>query len=126
MTELNKRAAYACSIAEVDNKPEFRITVNEGKENEKEFVDKSARAVWLQVIKVIEKKRRENDLVKVFLRYVSGEDFFGLVEPNIVKVLESLPGIYIQAYSIVSSARRDMSLNLCLFLSFFFRNRILD
>ena len=92
MTDVNKRVPYACSIAEVDNKPEFRITVNEGKENEETFTDKTARGVWLKVITVIEEMRRENDLVKVFLRYVSGEDLFGLLEPNIVKVLESLPG----------------------------------
>merc|ERR1719510_1104049 len=29
----------------------------------------------------------------MFPRYISGEDLFGLTEPNIVKVLESLPGI---------------------------------
>jgi histone-lysine N-methyltransferase MLL3 len=92
MPDVNKRAPYACTIAEVDNKPEFRITVNEGKENEKVFTDKTARGVWLQVIKIIEKLRRENDLVKVFLRYVTGEDLFGLNEANVVKVLESLPG----------------------------------
>ena len=92
MTEVNKRTPYVCSIAEVDNKPEFRITVNEGKENEEVFTGKTAREAWLPIIEAIEKLRRENDLVKVFLRYVTGEDLFGLVEPNIVKILESLPG----------------------------------
>ena len=92
-TEVNKRVPYLCSIAEVDNKPEFRITINEGKENEHTWTDSSARGVWLKVLAIVENLRKENDLVKVFPNYIIGEDLFGLCEQNVVKVLESLPGI---------------------------------
>ena len=96
MTETNKRCPYTCSIGEVKNKPEFRVStmiMEKGKEVEKTFVDSTPRGVWIQVLNIIEKLRRENKLVKVFPRHISGEDLFGFNEPNIIKVLESLPGI---------------------------------
>ena len=93
IAEVNKRCAYTCSIADVDNKPEFRITVNEGKENETLYTDVSAKAVWMQVLDAVDRLRREHGLVRVFPGYLTGEDLFGLTEPSVVKVLESLPGI---------------------------------
>ena len=96
MTEPNKRCPYTCSIGEVKNKPEFRVStmvMEKGKEVEKTFVDSTPGGVWIQVLKIIEKLRREHKLVKVFPRHISGEDLFGFNEPNIIKVLESLPGI---------------------------------
>lgn len=93
IAEVNKRCAYTCSIADVDNKPEFRITVNEGKENETSYTDLSAKGVWMQVLDAVDSLRREHGLVRVFPGYLTGEDLFGLTEPSVVKVLESLPGI---------------------------------
>ncbi len=93
MTEVNKRCPYVCSIGEVDNKPEFKITANEGKPDETTFTDTTAKGVWMQVLCTIERLRRKHDLVRVFPQHIRGEDLFGLSEPNIVKVLESLPGI---------------------------------
>jgi len=97
LSELNKRRPYTCSIAEVNNKPEFHISTialdKDGKEIERNFKGETARGVWMQVLSIIEKMRRENDLVKVFPAYISGEDLFGLNETNVIKVLESLPGI---------------------------------
>ena len=60
---------------------------------EKSFSDTSARAVWMQILLVIEKLRKDNKLVKMFPRHATGDDLFGFNEPNIIKVLESLPGI---------------------------------
>ena len=97
LSELNKRRPYTCSIAEVNNKPEFHISTvafdEDGKEIERTFQDESAKSVWMQVLTIIEKMRRENDLVKVFPKYITGEDLFGLNETNVIKVLESLPGV---------------------------------
>jgi histone-lysine N-methyltransferase MLL3 len=96
MTDVNKRTSYTCSIAEVDNKPEFRVTTSlteNGKEIEKTFTGSTPKEAWMKILRVIEKLRREKELVNMFPRYISGEDLFGLTEPNIVKVLESLPGI---------------------------------
>ena len=93
IAEVNKRCAYTCSIADVENKPEFRIAINEGKENETLYTDVSAKGVWMQVLEAVDRLRREHGLVRVFPGYLTGEDLFGLTEPSIVKVLESLPGI---------------------------------
>merc|ERR1739838_539103 len=45
------------------------------------------------ILVLLEKMRKENNMVSVFPRHIIGEDLFGFTEPNIVKVLESLPGI---------------------------------
>ena len=96
MTEVNKRTTYVCSISEVDNKPEFKVSttvMEDGNEVEKEFVGSSPKEAWRKILSSIEKLRRKKEMVNIFPRYLSGEDLFGLTEPNIVKVLESLPGI---------------------------------
>ncbi|CAB4053920.1 MLL3 [Lepeophtheirus salmonis] len=74
MVNLNKRTAYTCSINEVNNKPEFHITVGEDIDGEvnKTYKGATAKDVWMQILDRVDKLRRENDLVKV---------------------LESLPGI---------------------------------
>ena len=40
----------------------------------------------MQVLAIIEKMRRDNDLVKVFPKFINGEDLFGLNETNVIKV----------------------------------------
>lgn len=37
--------------------------------------------------------RRQEGVVRLFPQFLNGEDLFGLNEPAIVRVLESLPGI---------------------------------
>ena len=37
--------------------------------------------------------RRSHGVVRLFPQFLSGEDLFGLTEPAIVRVLESLPGV---------------------------------
>ncbi|ODN00513.1 Histone-lysine N-methyltransferase trr [Orchesella cincta] len=93
MRKVNKRCQYICSIHDVDAKPEFRITAQE--EGFKEHVVKgnTAQAAWLQILETISKLRNSAEIIKVFPKYITGEDLFGLTEPSIVKVLESLPGI---------------------------------
>jgi histone-lysine N-methyltransferase MLL3 len=90
MTRSNKRCQYICSIHDVDGKPEFRITAQE--ENEKERVIKSdtAQGAWVRVLDSVSKVRNSHDSIKVFPKYITGEDLFGLTEPAIVKVNPSL------------------------------------
>ena len=45
---------------------------------------------WLNILEPLEKMRRDNDLVKNFPSYLSGEDLFGLTEPSILKLIESV------------------------------------
>lgn len=94
MKHVNKRCRYICSIHEVTGRPEFRILAQEMlNEEDVEFRDISARGVWNKVIETVANLRKENQCVHVFPKYVTGEDLFGLTEPAVVRVLESLPGL---------------------------------
>jgi F/Y rich C-terminus len=42
------------------------------------------------ILEPLEKMRRENDLVKVFPTFLTGEDLFGLTEPTVQKIIESV------------------------------------
>ncbi|BFZ06459.1 hypothetical protein BsWGS_09498 [Bradybaena similaris] len=46
----------------------------------------------MHILRPLERMRREADLVKMFPSFLAAEELFGLTEPNVVKVLESLPG----------------------------------
>ncbi|CAF2074749.1 unnamed protein product [Rotaria magnacalcarata] len=94
MYRPNHRCAYKCSIIDIDNKPMFRISVQEN-ENEpvQEFVESSARAVWYKIIHEIDLLRKKYGLVKMFPVFVKGEDLYGLTEPHIIRLIESLPGV---------------------------------
>lgn len=41
---------------------------------------------------VLREGRGEEGVLKLWPNYVTGEDLFGLTEPAVVRVLESLPG----------------------------------
>ncbi|XP_061401272.1 histone-lysine N-methyltransferase trr [Musca vetustissima] len=93
MRRPNKRCRYICSIAEVSGRPEFRILIQEPAEEDIEFRDVSPKAVWQHVLQSIAEMRRSHNLVKLYPEFVSGEDLFGLTEPAIVRIIESLPGV---------------------------------
>ncbi|CAF1248982.1 unnamed protein product [Adineta steineri] len=92
MRNPNRRCAYICSIIDMDNKPMFRIRVHEDEQIE-EFLESSAKAVWHKVINEIDSLRRNHGLVKIFPVFVNGEDLYGLTEPHIIRLIESLPGV---------------------------------
>ena len=87
MVRISKRCQYICSIHEVDGKPEFRVSVQEENCKESVFKSESAQGAWHQVLDVIMKLRIAADSIKVFPKFITGEDLFGLTEPAIVKVL---------------------------------------
>nr|AAM29656.1 SD13650p [Drosophila melanogaster] len=91
----NRRCRYICSIAEAGCKPEFRIQVQDAgdKEPEREFRGSSPSAVWQQILQPITRLRKVHKWLQLFPQHISGEDLFGLTEPAIVRILESLPGI---------------------------------
>jgi histone-lysine N-methyltransferase MLL3 len=93
MRHPNKRCRYICSIADVAGRPEFRIHVKEVNEEDLELRDETPKRVWMRILEPIAKLRREHQLVQIFPKYISGEDLFGLTEPAIVRILESLPGV---------------------------------
>lgn len=89
----NKRCRYVCSIHDVAGRPEFRVLVQEPCQDDLELRDTTPRAVWARILEPLATLRKEMGGVQVFPRYISGEDLFGLTEPAVVRVLESLPGM---------------------------------
>ena len=90
---FGKRCQYMCSIDEVDSRPEFVIEIREDGFDNVIFRDKTPKSVWLKILQPIVKMRSEAKSIKVFTDYITGEDLFGLSEPAIVRILESLPGV---------------------------------
>jgi hypothetical protein len=43
-----------------------------------------------RILEPLEKMRRENDQVKVFTTFLTGEDLFGLTDPAVQKIIESV------------------------------------
>lgn len=93
MRRLNKRCRYICSIHDANGKPEFRVLVQEINEEDVEFKDSTPKAVWSKILEQIAQMRRANQCLQMFPKFATGEDLFGLTEPAVVRVLESLPGI---------------------------------
>jgi len=90
---LNKRCRYICKIEEMNERPEFVVTVLERGQQQVVLRDSSTKGVWHQILESLEKMRRANDCVKVFPTYLSADDLFGLTEPTVLKIIESMPGI---------------------------------
>lgn len=92
----HKRCRYICSIEENEGRPQFCVVVEESSDRnlpELSFKDWTCQGVWQQVLGAIEEMRRQEGLVRLFPQFLNGEDLFGLNEPAIVRVLESLPGV---------------------------------
>lgn len=49
----------------------------------------------LDAVASLREGRGEEGVLKLWPNYVTGEDLFGLTEPAVVRVLESLPGEFI-------------------------------
>ena len=49
-----------------------------------------APGVWQKILEPFEKMRVDSDLVKCFPSYLSGEDLFGLTEPTVIRIVESV------------------------------------
>ena len=73
--------------------PEFSVTIiDEGCEKET-IVNKSPSLIWQPILERIVQLRKSNDVVKLFCEYFTGEYMFGLIEPHIIRLIESLPGV---------------------------------
>ncbi|XP_013784687.2 histone-lysine N-methyltransferase 2C-like isoform X2 [Limulus polyphemus] len=90
---LGKRCRYVCSILDFNGKPDFQIQVQEPGHDELTLKDSSPKGVWQQVLGPIQEMRRQAKTINVFPNFITGEDLFGLTEPAIVHILESLPGV---------------------------------
>jgi len=52
------------------------------------------------ILQPLERMRRENDLVKIFPQYLTGEDLFGLSDPTVLRIIESVGDCHMSAISI--------------------------
>ena len=88
--QMNKRARFICKIEDANGQPDFIVTVIEEGFEKITLKDDSCRGVWNKILEPLEKLRRENDLVKMFPPYIPGEELFGLTDPTVLKVAESV------------------------------------
>ncbi|XP_003378001.1 putative SET domain protein [Trichinella spiralis] len=89
-----RRQIYQCHIGEFEGAPLFSVTAKYPGTAEVRYQSKSINEVWQNnILTPLQGLRNCNDMLKLFPSYISGESFFGLFEPSIQKMLESLPGI---------------------------------
>ncbi|CAH1176242.1 unnamed protein product [Phaedon cochleariae] len=93
MRRVNKRCKYICSIYDACGRPEFGVLVQEQPEEDVEFKESTPKGAWQHILDKLAAMRKEEDCLQMFPKFATGEDLFGLTEPAIVRVLESLPGI---------------------------------
>ncbi|XP_063376990.1 histone-lysine N-methyltransferase 2C-like [Cydia fagiglandana] len=94
MTRANARCRYVCWISEEAGRPRFHVRLQS--ESEQDMSAPTPRAAWAKVLDAVaalREARGEPGVLKLWPNYVTGEDLFGLTEPAVVRVLESLPGI---------------------------------
>lgn len=96
MRRLYKRCRYVCSISDNEGNAEFTIRVVEAGFEDIVMKDNSPRSVWFKVLEPLDKMRRNADLVKIFPSFMTGEELFGLTEPAIIRVIESVSITYKQ------------------------------
>ncbi|XP_065052603.1 histone-lysine N-methyltransferase 2C-like [Rhopilema esculentum] len=91
--QIGKRCWYVNSIEEVDGSPHFVIIVKDSGKKVGEFAGSTPKEVWSCVFEPVRKLREEAKMVKIFPEFVTGEDLFGLSDPSIQRIIESLPGV---------------------------------
>ncbi|XP_059056838.1 histone-lysine N-methyltransferase 2C-like [Achroia grisella] len=90
----NSRCRYVCWISEEAGRPRFHVRAQDEPGDEASAA--TPRAAWaavLDAVAALRDGRGEEGVLKLWPNYVTGEDLFGLTEPAVVRVLESLPGI---------------------------------
>ncbi|CAK1598526.1 unnamed protein product [Parnassius mnemosyne] len=94
MSRANSRCRYVCWISEEEGRPRFHVRAQD--EARRELSAPTPRAAWaavLDAVAALRENREEEGVLKLWPNYVTGEDLFGLTEPAVVRVLESLPGV---------------------------------
>lgn len=70
------------------------MTPQEGESGPPESRGQTPRAAWAPFLTSLANLRAANDTLRLWPDYLTGDDLFGLTEPAIVRVLESLPGLH--------------------------------
>ncbi len=93
MRRPGQRALYHCQILEHNNAPLFQVTVVDKGLPNIVLQNDSCNNLWCEILQKIKTLRAENRLIQTFPEQLQGEDLFGLTEPQIVRAIESLPGV---------------------------------
>ena len=82
------------TISETDGKPNFSVTIfDDGYKIETISGSTPNEILYNHLLEKISNLRLTNDLVNMFPVFFSGEYLFGLTEPHVIRLIESLPGI---------------------------------
>lgn len=96
VSRMNHRCKYECFIDELDDRPLFKVTCADDGDcrgGKTVFTDRCCDSLWKSILNQIAQCRHEHGLTRLFPLYLSGEQLYGLTEPQIVRVIESLPGV---------------------------------
>ena len=93
MRRPDQRALYHCEIKELDGRPLFKVTAVDKGLPDIVFQNTSCDDLWKDISTKIQQLRRESGLIQIFPHLICGEVMFGLSEPNVVRAIESLPGV---------------------------------
>jgi len=89
------RQRYRCTIGERDAAPLFSVRLPTGAGKETLVEETSATRAWERFLTELQGQRHPlaKTRLKLFATQLSGESLFGLNEPAISKMIESLPGV---------------------------------
>lgn len=90
---LDGRRYYTCSISERLSSPRFKVKVHPNGTEVSSYMSCSSKGAWEEILRNRQSKRQNDNLLKFFPEFLRGEDLFGLSEPTVQRMLESLPGI---------------------------------
>jgi len=90
---VSRRCRYICRILEEEGAPIFTVKVIEDGFDDVIHRNTSCSSLWMKILEPIDKLRKDADLVKMFPSYLSGEDMFGLTEPSLLRIIESMSGM---------------------------------
>eukprot|EP00794_Sanderia_malayensis_P003518 gene3518-4019_t len=92
-SKLGKRCRYICTVNEQDSNPHFTVTVESGDNEIGQYAGRTPKEVWSYILDPVRKVREDAKMVKIFPEFMTGEDLFGLHDPSLQRIIESLPGV---------------------------------
>lgn len=93
MRRPGQRSLYRCEIKEQDGRPLFQVTVIDKDLPDVVLKNFNCTELWREIAAKVQQLRKENGLIQNFPHLICGEEMFGLSEPNVVRAIESLPGV---------------------------------
>ncbi|VDO11126.1 unnamed protein product [Rodentolepis nana] len=93
MRRPGQRSLYRCEISEQDGRPLFHVTVIDKGFPNVVLQSFNCTELWREIAKKVQQLRMENGFIQNFPHLICGEEMFGLSDPNVLRAVESLPGV---------------------------------